>query len=256
MDISEEDKKRALDTLNKNVYSKSVEIKDGMPVKGYDFNKGLDYEALFKTMVHTGFQATCLGQGIDTINSMIKWRLSDEPIEKEEEEQYKDPKVRAETRCTIFLGYTSNMASCGMREIIKYLCQHKMISAIVTTAGGIEEDIMKVMSPHLMGDFRLDGQTLRNQGLNRIGNLIVPNQNYIKFESWFKPLIQELHEEQKKENHFFTPSEIINRMGKKLEDENNEKKEESIYYWCYKNDIPVFCPAFTDGATGDVMYFD
>ena len=38
-------------------------------------------------------------------------------------------------------------------------------------------------------------------------------------------------------------------MGKKI---NNEK---SIYYWAYKNNIPVFCPAFTDGSIGDIMYF-
>lgn len=44
-------------------------------------------------------------------------------------------------------------------------------------------------------------------------------------------------------------------MGQKMEKENQPKKEESIYYWCYKNDIPVFCPAFTDGALGDIMYF-
>merc|ERR1711908_137740 len=41
-----------------------------------------------------------------------------------------------------------------------------------------------------------------------------------------------------------------------MADDNHPKKEESIYYWAYKNDIPVFCPAFTDGALGDVMYFD
>ena len=34
------------------------------------------------------------------------------------------------------------------------------------------------------------------------------------------------------------------------------QNEESIYYWCAKNDIPVFCPAFTDGALGDIIYFD
>ena len=45
-------------------------------------------------------------------------------------------------------------------------------------------------------------------------------------------------------------------MGKKLHDEQHPNREESIYYWCYRNDIPVFCPAFTDGALGDVMYFD
>lgn len=31
------------------------------------------------------------------------------------------------TNCTIFLGYTSNMISCGMREYIRFLVQHKMV---------------------------------------------------------------------------------------------------------------------------------
>jgi deoxyhypusine synthase len=44
-------------------------------------------------------------------------------------------------------------------------------------------------------------------------------------------------------------------MGKKLDDDNFPNKEESIYYWCYKNNIPVFSPALTDGAIGDCMYF-
>ena len=41
-----------------------------------------------------------------------------------------------------------------------------------------------------------------------------------------------------------------------MHDDNMPNKEESIYYWCFKNEISVFCPAFTDGALGDVMYFD
>lgn len=136
-----------------------------------------------------------------------------------------------------------------------------MITCIVTTAGGIEEDIMKLLAHHYMGDFALDGKTLRNQGLNRIGNLIVPNHNYTLFESWYLPLVKELHQEQKESMKtdapkFFTPSEMIYRIGKKIDDENLPNKEESIYYWCYKNNIKVFCPAFTDGALGDVMYFD
>lgn len=93
---------------------------------------------------------------------MIKWRLSDEPIAEDEQEQYKDPKVREETRCSIFLGYTSNMASCGMREYIRYLCQHSMVTCIVTTTGGLEEDIMKLLAEHYIGDFALDGEKLRS----------------------------------------------------------------------------------------------
>ena len=53
---------------------------------------------------------------------MINWRLSDEPIAEDETEEYKDEAKRAATHCTIFLGYTSNQASCGNREYIRYLC--------------------------------------------------------------------------------------------------------------------------------------
>ncbi len=76
-----------------------------------------------------------------------------------------------------------------MREYIRYLCEHKMISAIVTTTGGIEEDIMKTMAPTYIGDFALKGKELREQGVNRIGNLIIPNNNYCLLEEWFLPLV-------------------------------------------------------------------
>ena len=35
--------------------------------------------------------------------------------------------------CTIFLGYTSNMASCGVRENIRFLVEHKLVDCLVTT---------------------------------------------------------------------------------------------------------------------------
>ena len=80
-----QDKDKALEFLTENVYVKSVEkLEDGVPVKGYDFNKGLDYEQVFKSYINTGFQATAVGQAIDAINSMINWRLSDEEIAEDE----------------------------------------------------------------------------------------------------------------------------------------------------------------------------
>jgi deoxyhypusine synthase len=53
--------------------------------------------------------------------------LSDDPVREDEVEPFTDPEVRKQTRCTIFLGYTSNMISCGCREIIRYLAQNKMV---------------------------------------------------------------------------------------------------------------------------------
>lgn len=92
------------------------------------------------------------------------------------------------------------------------------------------------------------------KGQNRIGNLVVPNDNYCKFEDWVVPILDRMLEEQENSKNsddpvIWTPSKVIHRLGKEI---NNE---ESVYYWAYKNNIPVFCPALTDGSLGDMLYF-
>lgn len=98
----------------------------------------------------------------------------------------------------------------------------------MTTAGGIEEDFIKCLGKTYLADFNLDGADLRKKGLNRIGNLVVPNENYCKFEDWVVPILDKMLEEQKTEGMIWTPSEVIRRLGKEIDN------EESIYYWAYK----------------------
>jgi len=180
---------------------------------------------------------------------MIHWRLSDVPIAADESEDYKNMEKRNATKCKIFLGYTSNLISSGIRDIIRYLVQHKMVHCIVTTAGGIEEDFIKCLAPTFIGDFALQGKALRANGINRIGNLLVPNDNYCKFEDWITPILDQLLVEQKRDGIVWNPSSIIKRLGKEI------NHEDSVYYWAYKNNIPVYCPAITDGSFGDMVYF-
>ena len=99
-----------------------------------------------------------------------------------------------------------------------------------------------------MGDFALNGKELRVRGLNRIGNLIVPNLNYVSFENWMTPILDEMVKEQVEKKRVWCPSDMIARFGKEI---NNE---ESVYYWAWKNNIPVFSPALTDGSIGDMIY--
>ncbi|KAL5034400.1 Deoxyhypusine synthase [Batrachochytrium dendrobatidis] len=218
-------------------------------IQGYDFNQGVDYEKLMASLFTTGFQATSLGEAIQITNDMIKWRLSDEPIDENENEVYRDPETRSKTRCKIFLGYTSNLVSAGIRDIIRYLVQHRMVDVVVSSAGGIEEDFIKCLGPTYIGAFSLPGAELRKKGLNRIGNLLVPNDNYCAFEDWVMPVLDQMLKEQKEAGTIWTPSKMIKRLGKVIDN------PQSIYYWAYKNDIPVYCPALTDGSLGDMIYF-
>ena len=163
-----------------------------------------------------------------------------------------DPETGDKT--TIFLGYTSNLISSGLRETLRWLVQHRHVSAIVTTAGGVEEDFIKCLASTYLGSFTASGATLRKQGMNRIGNLFVPNSNYCAFEDWVIPILDKMLEEQEARKHdeepfHWTPSKVISRLGKEINDER------SVYYWAHKNDIPVFCPALTDGSLGDMLYF-
>eukprot|EP00899_Mesostigma_viride_P015673 jgi/Mesvir1/24106/Mv10828-RA.1 len=227
----------------------TTEALSGGHVAGYDFNRGIDYGALLESYKTTGFQATTFGQAVDEIQRMLSWRLSDEKPEEDALEEELDPAFRASTGCKIFLGYTSNLMSSGVRESVRFLVEHKMVHCVVTTAGGVEEDLIKCLAPTFLGDFALSGADLRRKGINRIGNLLVPNDNYCKFEDWVLPILDKMLVEQREQGVLWTPSRMIHRFGKEINDPR------SVYYWAYQNDIPVFCPGLTDGSIGDMLYF-
>jgi len=231
------------------VFVVSEVVPDTATVSGYDFNQGVDLEKLLESYGELGFQGTNMGLAIKEINKMLHWRLSDEPISETEDEEFLDPEVRKNVKCKIFLSFTSNLISSGVRDILRFLVQHKLVDVIVTTAGGIEEDFIKCLAPTYLGDFSLGGKELRLQGLNRIGNLLVPNKNYCLFEDWLAPILDSMLEEQKNDNVLWSPSSMIHRLGKEIDDPT------SVWYWAYKNDIPVFSPALTDGSIGDMLFF-
>lgn len=226
---------------------------DTPQVRGPDFEHQdpNDLTALLHSMASVGFQATGVAKAVEIIDEMRRWRLSTDAAYLASTDPDKPSVAQAEnTRCRIFLGFTSNLVSSGLREVIKFLVKNNMVSALVTTAGGIEEDLIKCLGPTYLGDFALDGATLRKQGLNRIGNLLVPNDNYCKFEDWVMPILDAMRAEQGDNvSNAWSPSRIIERLGHEINDES------SILYWAAKNGIPVFCPALTDGSLGDMIYF-
>ncbi|CAN6456995.1 unnamed protein product [Victoria cruziana] len=218
-------------------------------IAGYDFNNGVDYGMILRSMRVTGFQASNLGDAIDVVNRMLDWRLSDEPITEDCNDEEKVLSFRESVRCKVFLGFTSNLISSGLRETIRFLAEHHLVDVLVTTAGGIEEDLIKCLGPTYRGEFSLPGAYLRSRGINRIGNLMVPNDNYCKFEDWIMPIFDQMLQEQTEKNITWSPSKIIARLGKEINDES------SYLYWAYKNGIPVYCPGLTDGSLGDMLYF-
>lgn len=212
----------------KNILRRSEEAK-GKKVKGYDFNKGFSFEGLMESFGATGMQADNFFRATKIIEKMIK------------------------EKAFIYLGYTSNMVTSGLRDIFRYLAEHNLVQVIVTTAGGIEEDIIKCLGDFKLGSFKASGKKLRERGINRAGNVFIPNSRYCDFEDFIIPVFSEFYKRQKATGKAMTGSELIWKLGEKIG--KTKKGKESIYYWCWKNKIRVFCPAITDGSIGDMIYF-
>lgn len=199
---------------------------EGFPIiAGYDFSKGVDFSKLLSSYSSTGFGAAQLAEAISIIQAMRK------------------------EKATIFLSATSNLITSGVRDIIRYLVEKKYIDVFVTTAGGIEEDLIKCLRPFVKGSFDAPGKMLYEQGINRTGNIFVPNDRFAYFEKFIDPILEELYARQKKSGKIMSGSEVIRELGRRIEN------KESILWWAQKNSIPVFCPALTDGALGDLVFF-
>ena len=200
-------------------------LKDFPEIKGYDFEQGFDFDKFIDSYESTGIQAENLGRAINIVNQMI------------------------DDKAFIFLSCTSNIISSGLREIVRFLVKHRFVHAISISAGGVEEDIIKCFKPFVRGSFNIPGRVLFDKGVGRIGNILAPYDRYLYFEKFINPFFDRIYKESKQDDKVFTPSEIIFELGKEI----NHK--DSVLYWAYKNKIPVFCPAFTDGSLGDLLYF-
>ena len=194
-------------------------------VEGYDFEGKFDFNEFVDSFKSTAFQATHFGMAVDIVNNMVK------------------------DKSVVFLSCTSNIISSGLREIIKFLVKNRHVHFIVTSAGGIEEDIIKSMKPFHIGTFDIKGKLLFERGVSRIGNIFVPIDRYTYFEKFTDKVFPKLYKEQKKLKRPLCTHEIIKILGKEINDES------SILYWAYKNDIPVICPAIMDGAFGDLLHY-
>lgn len=194
---------------------------DTEPVEGYDFTGDLDIEALLESYETTGFQATHLYEAIKIIEKM----------------QDDDAKI--------YLTFTSNIISSGLREAVAALARKDAVDVMITTSGSITEDIIKTLKPFRMGEWDADEAMLREQGINRLGNIFVESDCYIELESFLQDFFPEFFDDE----NVRTPREMATALGARIDD------EQSFLNHAEANDIPVYCPALIDAEIGNFLFY-
>ena len=200
----------------------------GEKVEGYDFRGDFDMSDMLEAYGTTGFQASHLKEAIDLVKEM------------------------QENNDKIFLTFTSNIISSGLRETIAYLVREDFVDVLITSSGSHTEDVIKTARPFKMGEWDADEADLRERGINRLGNIYVESDNYVWLESW---LNNEFFPDFFDDKKMRSPTEVARELGKSIGEDEELDHEDSFLYWASENDIPVFCPALIDAEIGDYMFY-
>jgi deoxyhypusine synthase len=165
-----------------------------------------------------GFTGKKLAVGVDILRTM-----------------FRDP------TCVTFLSFPAALVATGVRGILRTLVQRRLVDVVITTCGTADHDLARTWKDYYHGDFEMDDVALHRLGVNRLGNVLVPNESYgIVLEKKLQPWLREMHRKQKA----WSTKELLWEFGRRAGD------RDSILYWCWKNRIPVVVPAITDGAVG------
>ena len=157
--------------------------------------------------------------------------------------------MQSDKDCFKILSHPACIVSTGTRGLIRDLVKNKKIDAIMTTCGTLDHDLARLWKDYYQGSFMMNDKELHKKGINRLGNVLIPNECYGEvLEDNLQPIIKKLHAERKE----WSVHELIWAFGEAIKDEKGA--EDTIIYWAWKNKIPVYLPGPLDGAWGAQLW--
>jgi deoxyhypusine synthase len=150
----------------------------------------------------------------------------------------------ADKDCSIFLTLAGSTSAGGCMNLYSDLVKNNMIDAIVATGASIiDMDFFEALGfKHYQGSQFHDDAELRNNYIDRIYDTYIDEEELQACDKAICDIANTL------EPRSYTSREFIKILGKYLK--SNGKKKDSLIETAYDNDVPIFCPAFTDSSAG------
>jgi len=149
-----------------------------------------------------------------------------------------------ENDCTIFLTLAGSTSAAGCMHIYRDLVKYNMVDAIVATGASIiDMDFFEALGfKHYQGSQYQDDSELRKNYIDRIYDTYIDEEELQHCDRVIGDIADTL------EPRSYTSREFISELGKYLK--KNAKKKGSLIEMSYDNNVPIFCPAFTDSSAG------
>ena len=146
--------------------------------------------------------------------------------------------------CTIFLTLAGSTSAAGCMHIYRDMVKYNMVDAIVATGASIiDMDFFEALGfKHYQGSQYQNDNELRNNYIDRIYDTYIDEEELQMCDKIIGEIADKLQPKA------YTSREFIKEIGKYLK--SNAKKKGSLIETAYDNNVPIFCPAFTDSSAG------
>jgi len=146
--------------------------------------------------------------------------------------------------CTIFLTLAGSTSAAGCMHIYRDMVKYNMVDAIVATGASIiDMDLFEALGfKHYQGSQFQDDTELRKNYIDRIYDTYIDEDELQKCDKIICEIADNLDPKS------YTSREFIHEIGKYLK--SNAKKKGSLIETAHDNNVPIFCPAFTDSSAG------
>lgn len=199
----------------KNHLEKEIEHID---IKSFDSTK------IIESMKKMSFTARELGNASEIYNKMLK-----------------------DKDCAIVLALAGSTSSAGCMKIYADMVKYKMVDVVVATGASIVDmDFFEALGfKHYKGSVNADNEELRKLSIDRIYDTYISEKDNQVCCDRIAQIADSM------QPGAYSSREFIREMGKFLvENPEIAKKKESLVGIAYENDIPIFCPAFSDSSAG------
>ena len=161
----------------------------------------------------------------------------------------------ADDDCTVFMSLAGAMVPTGMRRVVADLIRDGHVDALVTTGANLTHDAIEAIGgKHHHGEVTPEGQTerehdetLRDEGVDRIYNVYLPQEHFAGFESHLRENVFPGVERR------VSIQEFASELGRANAEQNEERgidEDPGIAAAAYENDVPIYCPAIQDSVLG------
>lgn len=190
------------------------------PTLPFSIDENKNASAILEKMVGTAFQGRELGRAFQVWKQML-----DDP------------------QCTILMGLSGAMVPAGMRRLVSYMIENRLIDVLTSTGANFFHDFHESKGfYHYQGSADMNDEELGDHMVDRMYDVLADEVRFREHDLWVGSFASCLDQSRP-----YTTREFLYLLGKEI---LKDLKEPGIVASAAKAKVPLFCPAIGDSSIG------